>query len=190
MEGEASGDRLVASFQRWAAAERAAGEAAARSRSASLARQAAGGATWTGILVDLAERSAVVALAVPGARLSGRLVGVGRDFCVLEPAGGRPAVVAAAWISSLAPAGPARAGTGAGAGAPGGSREPALDMGLASVMAALMDDRAPVVVSAAGQPHAGEVLAVGDDVVTIRAPAPQRRQVHIPLGAITHVELR
>lgn len=183
MDGETSGDRLVASFERWAASERAAEHAAARARTAWLARQSASSATWTGVLLDLAEQGAPVVVTLGPIRLTGRLVGLGRDFCVLEQPNQRPTVIALAALTTVAPAG--------GKSGPGGQRSPSLSLGFSSVLEALMEDRAPLVVHPwAGPAIDGELIAVGEDMLTVRTTEPPRRPIHVPLGAVAYCELR
>ena len=63
-------------------------------------------ATWSGILVDLAERATAVVIGIGEHRCSGRVVGVSRDFCLVEQLNGRPAIVPLAVVSSVAPEGP------------------------------------------------------------------------------------
>ena len=101
--GAGAGDELVAAFVRWAADQRAATAAADRARARSLRDQATAAATWAGLLVDLAERLASVTTVVAGQQRSGRLVGVGRDFCVLQSDHGRTALIAVGEIAQLWP---------------------------------------------------------------------------------------
>ena len=86
------GDELVAALDRWAAMQRAAAAAAGRARERSLRDQAATLATWTGVLVDLAEQGAPVTAVVANQRRSGRVIGVGRDFF-----GSTPGRAGSAW---------------------------------------------------------------------------------------------
>jgi hypothetical protein len=178
------GERLAAAFERWAASERITEAAASRRRWRSLSEQASASATWTGVLLDLAERAEPVVVCIGADRLTGRLVGLGPDFCVLEQAGGRPAVVRSAAVCSLSPAETRRSET------PAGQRFPALELSLASVLEALAGERAPVVVHCGGAPIEGELLSVGSDLVTLRADGQPRRLTHVPLGALTWCELR
>jgi hypothetical protein len=191
VDGETTGDRLIASFEKWAAGQRATEHAAARARTAWLTRQSATTATWTGVLLDLAERESFVIVTLGPTHLSGRLVGVGADFCVLEQDNERPAVIALSSVTSVAaaPAGPSHSGP------PGGHRPPSLELGLLAVLEGLMEERAPLVVHAASSagratPVEGELAAVGEDVTTVRSTGRPRRTVHIPLAAIVFCELR
>lgn len=179
-EREIGGDDLVRSLAGWAAEQRVIEAAAGRARERSLREQAGAAATFAGVLVDLAERGADVIVGSAGGRRSGRLVGVGRDFCVLEQRIGRPAIVATAAITSVRAA-PASE-------SPAGDRAPALELSLAAALGALADDRAPVgLYLDAGETVDGELIAAGQDVVTVRSAA---RVVYVPLRAVMVCELR
>ncbi|MDA8047970.1 MAG: hypothetical protein M0Z30_22505 [Actinomycetota bacterium] len=197
--GEPGPDDLLAELSRWAAAERVGRAAGERSRLRALVDQSAAEATWSGILVDLAEVGAEVTLSLRGARrVVGRLVGTGRDLVVIERARRGPVLVPVGAISSVIPSAghpppeiPGRFGAGrAGEPRPGGQRPPALDLGLADALDALGADGAPVTVHTADESFHGVVSACGQDLVTVRAEGAERRPVHIALGAITCVELR
>ena len=178
-------EELLSAFSRWAADERVALAAAERSRIRSLRVQSAKSATWVGLLVDLAERSAVVSVTAGGTRLTGCLVGVGRDFFVLEPAAGRPVLVATQSATSVSAAPEEPASSRAG-----GDRRPALDLSLLSAFDALAEERSPVAVCAGGTTFEGELLSVGEDVITLRTMTAQRRTVHLPAASVAWCELR
>lgn len=175
----------MAAFARWAADQRVVAAAGDRVRERSLREQARSSATWTGVLVDLAEQASQVTVMVAGHRRCGRLVGVGRDFCVLEPDRGRTALIALLQVTELWPDGPAFSDP------PGGDRSPAIDLALMAALALLAEDRAPVgVFSTGGLETAGDLVAAGDDVLTLRTGMPGRRLVYVPLGAVAVCELR
>lgn len=181
--GDSQGDQLVAAFARWAAAQRVSEAASGRSRERFLTEQAAGGASLAGLLVDMAEDASTVTLAVAGLRLSGRLVGVGSDFCVLDQLGGRPVLVSTPAILGVWPAGPVRAGLA-------GDRLPALGLSLMAALASLAEDRVPVRLRLGSLAVDGDLVRVGDEVVTLRAPAPSRRPVHVPMARVEVCEIR
>ncbi len=179
------GEELVAAFVRWAADQRTATAAADRVRERSLRDQAAATATWMGVLVDLAEQAAVVTVMVAGQRRSGHLVGVGRDFCVLQTAHGRAVLISLPEIAQLWP------DSGRGDDPPTGDRPPSIDLPLMTGLALLAEERSPVVlVSGYGLETAGELVAVGEDVVTLRTAPPARRLVHVPTSRVAVCELR
>jgi hypothetical protein len=187
-------DDLLASFADWAAAERVARAAAERSRARSLGDQAARSATWTGILVDLAERAAEVTVTAGGSTISGRLVCVGRDFLLVDKQNNRPCLVSVTAVDTLAPqpagsSGPATSGRPLRPAAPGGSRGPAVDLSMLSALDSLAAERAPVSLRAGTTTLAGDLLAAGVDAVTVAA-SPHGRLVHVPAAALAWCELR
>jgi hypothetical protein len=188
-----SGEELVAQFARWAAGQRAADAVDRRARERSLRDQAVGSATLVGVLVDLAERSASVALLAGAQRLRGRLVGVGRDFCVLEQPSGRPTLIALSALGSLTVASPAENGPG-GVGRvrpPGGDRDPGVTLTMAAALSALAEERSPAaLVLVGGHQEEGTLIGAGVDVVTVRTDGQPRRLVHIPFAAICICEPR
>ncbi len=180
MERDGDGESLAAAFGRWAAAERAAEAAGTRSRERSLRDQAAGEATWAGLLVDLAETLAQVTLGVGARRLTGVLVGVGRDFCALDQRGGYPLLIPNDRIVAVWKEGPAS-----------GSRFPHLELSFEAALAGLAEERSPVCVHLAGGTQvSGELVGCGTDLVTVRTEAPARRSVHIRTDHIEVCELR
>ena len=203
------GDGLLGEIARWVASERVARAAAERSRARSLAAQSVATATWAGVLVDLAERAAPVSVAVTGARISGRMVGVARDFCVVELGDGRPAVIRLDAITevstSAGPGGPGSGGPGsrapgsrglgsggpgAGGSAPGGSRRPAASVSMVDVLEAAAAEASPVSLHTPSGMVNGDLVALGQDVVTLRDPGPSRRRIHVPLSAVAVCVLR
>ncbi|HET6966586.1 MAG TPA: hypothetical protein VFH58_17575 [Acidimicrobiales bacterium] len=199
--GEPGPDELLADLARWAAAERVTRAASERARTRDLIAQSTATATWAGLLVDLAEAAAEVTLWLEGGRkLTGRLVGTGRDFAVVERRGGRAALVRTGAISALAPAGeahdPGRPGgaagwhVGAGGRRAGGSRPPGVDLSLAAALDGLAAEGYPVSLHSGAETVTGVLVACGEDVVTLRADGAQRRPVYVPLGRVSCVELR
>jgi hypothetical protein len=179
----ARGDDFVAALDRWAAAQRAAAGAASRARERSLREQAATQARWTGILVDLAEQGAQVTAVVANRHRRGRIVGVGRDFFVLEAHPGRTGLARSDAVASLWPE--------HGAALPGGTRGAAIDLSLVMALALVAEERSPVcLVTPAGLETSGDLVAVGEDVLTVRTEPPGRRLAYVPLGAVAWCELR
>jgi hypothetical protein len=177
-------DDFVSALDRWAASQRTASAAASRARERSLREQAATLATWTGILVDLAEQGAPVTAVVANQHRRGRIVGVGRDFFVLDAHPGRTALVRADAVASLWP-------EGAGAPLPAGSRGGAIDLTLLMALALLAEQRSPVcLATTAGLETAGDLLAAGEDILTLRTDSSRRRLAYVPLQAVAWCELR
>ncbi|HET9692266.1 MAG TPA: hypothetical protein VFP61_14035, partial [Acidimicrobiales bacterium] len=114
-------DRLAGLLGVWAADAAARDAAGSRARQRWLAEQAGAEATLVGALVDLAEAAATCELRTAAASFTGRIEAVGRDFCVVGPAGadvpagrspGRPA---GGWSATAAGGWPAT-GEGSAAG--------------------------------------------------------------------------
>jgi len=182
-----SGDELAAAFARWSAEERVRESAGRRSGQRRMAEAAAAGATWAGVLLDLAESGEPVALTVGGRRLAGHLSAVGEDFCVVENLDAGACIVALGAISSVRqdPSGMAER-----RGGPSGDRPPALRLSFASALGALVAERLPVAIWSGDELFEGDIAALGGDVVTIRNPGPGRRVAHLRLGAVTICQLR
>ncbi len=184
--GEPRPDEFLADLARWSAAERATRAASERARTRDLVEQSAATATWSGLLVDLAETASEVTVWLDGGRkLGGRLVGTGRDFVVVEGRGRRPTLVRTGAISALVPAGGAAA-----VERPGGRRRPGLDLSLAAALDGLAADASPVTLYSGTDTVTGVLVACGEDVVTLRADGADRRPVYVPLGRVACVELR
>jgi hypothetical protein len=178
------GDDLVSAFHRWAAGERTTAAARNRATERWLRDQASASASWAGVLIDLAEQAATVVIGMGRLRCSGRIVGVARDFCVLQQSGGRPALIALEAISAVWP--PSR-----GAESPAGDRRPSLALSMAGALSALADERARVSLTLSdGDQVEGELVTVGEDVITLRTEAPARRSVYVRLASVRSCEVR
>ena len=186
MPDRQGGDELVAAFARWAADQRAEAAAADRVRERSLRTQASATATWAGILVDLAEQATPVTAVVAAQRRRGRIVGVGPDFCVFEAHLGGPALICLPAMSALWPE-----RTTTGAFPPAGARPPALELSLLAALSMLAEERSPVtLVTSGGDEIAGDLIAAGEDVLTVQTDPPARRLAYVRLSALARCELR
>lgn len=188
MQGDrwgASGDDLIAAFSRWSSDEKAAEAARSRTRERSLREQAATAATWTGALVDLAENRSRVVLLVGAGRLTGTLEAIGADFCVLAATAGRPVLVNLARVAAALTEAPR------GRDPVSGSRLPTLELSLAAALSVLAEERAPVQV-AVGDGHqvTGDLVGVGEDVLTLRSHGTRTGAVLVPLANVEYCELR
>jgi hypothetical protein len=176
-------DALLAALGRWAADERGAEAGRQRSRERWLRQRATGSATFTGILTDLAEGGAEVVVTTSARTWSGAVVGMGRDFCVLEDRGGGGILVATAAVTAVAATGGGR--HSGRPGDPAGERTPPIGLRLIDALGVLAGERSPVLLSL-GPEHqvTGDLIAVGSDVVTVRVERPAGTLTHIPLGRI------
>jgi hypothetical protein len=134
--------------------------------------------------VDLAEAGAAVTVQVANKRRHGRIAGVGRDFVVLQPDRGLTALVDLHAIDSLGPEHVA-------VPLPAGTRGGAIDLTLMMALALLAEQRTPVTLATrSGLETAGDLVAVGEDVLSLRTDMPTRRFVYFPLSAVALCELR
>lgn len=175
--GRRLGDRLSA----WLASARADVAAAGRARERWLARAAAESATFAGVLLDLAERGEeVVVSGRTGRRLRGRVEAVGADFAALALTEGGAALVLFSAVAAVR-------------GEPGappapGDRPLQVEVGVAEALSVLAEDRPRVlVVCAGGEGLAGELVAVGQDVLHLRLDDAGRSTAYVPLASIAEV---
>jgi hypothetical protein len=172
-------DALIQAFATWAAEHRAGQAAEARSRERWLRHQVAETATLTGTLVDLAEQGADATLVVGTRNATGRLVGVGGDGCVLADRAGGVTIVALARIAAIRVAGRRR-----GTGEATGDRAPAGEWTLLDALGALASERTPVQLSlAGGEVVRGDLVSVGEDVLTLRTGAGDT-WTHVAVAAV------
>lgn len=186
--------RFMQALAGWAAGQRVAGAAAGRSRLRALSEAAAGSATLVGLLVDLAERGAEVAITCTApapnqgagaTTVTGTVVGVGRDFVVMEQHSRRPVIIRTSSLASVQPL-----GGGAEPDAPGGDRPAPLALSLEAVLAELAAELAPIALGTGSGRLDGDLLAVGQDVLTLRSGVSPRRVIHIPTASLQWCELR
>lgn len=177
--------------ERWAAEARALHAADARSRERWLRRQAEEGATFAGAVVDLAERRVpVVIVTTTGRRHSGTLAGVGEDFVAVRTSSSQTALVATGAISAVHPT-PHGHVPGPPATGSDDPRETLLDVTLADVLAqaAGHSPRVQVHFHGASEPVAGELHAVGVDVLTLRTAPPFAGFAYLRLASVSEISL-
>jgi hypothetical protein len=186
-DGLLEGDRtrsLAARLERWLADARAEGSADARARERWLHAAAEADATFSGVLLDLAERRAPVAVSTSaGRRHHGSVEVIGADFAALRTAGGAEVLLVLAAITSVR--------TAPLVGATVGERVVTTELRLMEVLAELTTERTRVLlVSADGRDAvAGELSAVGYDVVRLRTDADPPATAYLPAGSIAEVAL-
>lgn len=158
---------------------RAGDHGTARARERWLLRLAEEEATLAGTLLDLAERGSGVAVRSLSGRVShGAVVAVGTDFVVLRAEDRRDVCVRLGAISTVRPAAGERHVSARG------DRPAPLDLLLVEVLAGLAPDRPRVALLAAGELVAGELRAVGADVVTLRLDGDQRALCYVSAAAV------
>lgn len=176
------GPGLLGRLAVWAASARVDEAVAARAREAFLRRTAGEGATFAGVLLDLAEQGGVVAVTLAGGRRHrGRVRAVGADFVVLVNEQGGQVLVAHRGVVSVRP--DDRAATVAG------DRPLAVAAGLAEVLAMVAEDRPRVLVVAVGDTDglAGELRAVGRDVLVLRLDGLERPTAYVPTANLVEL---
>jgi len=171
------GDR----FARWTAEARVEEAARARAREGWLRRQAEESASLAGVVADVLERGAPVTVHTrAGGRHAGVVRAVGSDVVVLGagPGPGGEVLVPLAAVTSL------RAGPGDGPVV--GDRPTGDGPTLVDLLADLAAERAAVrVVTVGGDAVAGELRAVGRDVLVV-APS-GGGAAYVALGAVAEV---
>jgi len=178
-------DDLLRRLGAWQASERVSQAATERTRSREMLERAASTGTWTGLLVDLAERSTVVLADTGGYRVSGRLVGVAKDFVTFEGTSGRPLLLRIDALVSISPISESDARRRA---RPAGARIAPLAMTMASVLDLLRDESAPVTIRTESSSVHGVIVAVGEDLVSLR-PEGRVRSTHVRSSAIVCCEI-
>jgi hypothetical protein len=179
------GDGLSTQLELWVAEARA--EDAVRRRVAErwLRQQAEENGTLVGVLVDLGERRAPVALHTRSGRVHrGQVTLVGADFTGLTVAGAGEVLVAFAAVSSVR--------TGPGEALVSGDRNIVTRRTLSEMVVNLAAERerAMLVPVDGTEPVCGTVRVVGQDVVTVQLDGdrPARSAVaYLPLPAIGEV---
>ncbi|MGH9069421.1 MAG: hypothetical protein ACRD0J_18300 [Acidimicrobiales bacterium] len=182
---------LLADLARWSSDLRATEAAASRRKQAWLSRQAAEGATWEAVVLELAERRATVAIRTMAGRTHrGRLVAVGGDYVLLAPAQGGAGTRATFFrTSSVATIqsrdGARRRPSGADDRGPTGALASARAPRLADVLTGLCSDRPRVTAGlGSGGTLVGELHWVGADVVGVRLDGDPPTTVTVRLDAI------
>jgi hypothetical protein len=173
---------LAARLDEWLADARVEGSADARARERWLRAAAEADATVAGVLLDLAERHVAVAVSTTAGRRHQGVIGViGADFVAVRTAGGAEVLVALAAIGSVR--------TGPLVAPAVGERIVTTELRLTEVLAELAVERSRVLLVTAGDLVAGELRAVGYDVVTIRTDAEPSTTAYVPMAGVAEVSL-
>jgi hypothetical protein len=175
------GDGLAARIDRWAADARVDEAARLRARERWLRQQAEEEGSLAGVLADIAERGASVALHVRGGRRHrGEVAALGSDFVALRSAGA-DVIVALHAVTSVR--------TLPGEASTIGDRSVGTSHRLVDVLAGLAAERAAMVLVLADRDEAvaGVVLWAGQDVVGVRVAGGAAVTAYVPVGAIVEV---
>lgn len=163
---------------------RLAEEIAARSERRSRLLRASEVATWAGTLEDLAERRAPVIVRLAGSRTHrGALVALGRDHIAVRTPSGQVALLSTAAVRSVRPE------PGAAAPLATGDRERSEGRTLAEVLERCAEERRRLVLGLDGVDDllAGEVVALGEDVVTFRVDARDHGVLYLPMHGVSEI---
>lgn len=141
-------------------------------------------ATWTGTLRDLAERAVPVVVRTGGDRVHrGSLAAVGLDHLAIRLVNGTVVLVATDTVRSVRPepGHPAPVATG--------DRERSQDRTLIEALGRLVEERREVVISLRDVADLlpGEVVGMGEDVITVRLEGGEQGTVYLPATAIREV---
>jgi hypothetical protein len=175
------GDGLAGRIDRWAADARVDEAARLRARERWLRHQAEEEGSLAGVLADVADRGASVALHVRGGRRHrGEVAALGSDFVALRSAG-TDVIVALAAVTSVR--------TLPGEASTIGDRSVATSHRLVDVLAGLAAERAPVllVLADGDEAVAGALRSLGQDIVSIRVAGGAPVTAYVPVGAIVEV---
>ena len=143
-------------------------------------------ATFVGTLRDLAERAVPVAVQTSSSRIHrGALVAVGIDHLAVRRVDGSSALVAFDTVRSVRPE-PGRLLPAAM-----GDRDRAEDRTLLEALDRLIaaDHEVVVLLRDVDDPLRGEVLGLGEDVLTLRLTGAERTAVYVPVRAIRELIL-
>lgn len=164
-------------------ADEAAHQAAVRARASEreLRDRAAELAGWDGTLRDLAERRASVTVQCRSGRVHrGVLVAVADDHVAMRLPGGQLVALADRAVTSVRPE------PGSAAAPAMGDRERAQDRTLLEVLDRAVGERRRVALSLDGAREVvgGTLLAVGEDVITLRLDGRDRDLLYVRAGAL------
>jgi len=178
---DAGVDAAIVHLQRWAAESRTEDAADSRVRQHWARQQAEDEATLLSVLAGLAERGVPVAVHT-GETVRGVVAGLGVDYVALSSGSQLTLVATRAvrWVRPDAPSPPASFA----------DRVPAVGR-LLGLLAGLAAERADVRVVAGGEPLAGELVAAGEDVLTLQPAGGHAGQViYVPVASVSEVSVR
>jgi hypothetical protein len=175
---------FAARLDAWLGDARVDGSADARSRERWLHAAAEADATFAGVLLDLAERRAGVAVTTTATRRHhGCVEALGADFAALRTAAGAEVLLSLRAISSVRTAPLVEPALGA--------RPVTTELRLADVLAELAAERTRVllVMTGGGDVVSGQLRAVGDDVITVRTATDPAATAYVPAPNVAEVGL-
>ncbi len=175
---------FAARLHTWLADAQVEGSAGARAQEHWLRAAAEADGTFTGVLVDLAERGTGIAVGMRGGRRHhGRIEVIGADFLALHLPSGSEVLLTLEAVTAVR--------TAPMADATVGEQVVKTTFRLTEVLGELAAERARVLLVPVdgADAVAGELRAVGHDVVTVRSDGDPPTTTYVPLAAIAEVAL-
>ncbi|HEX7275774.1 MAG TPA: hypothetical protein VF244_00225, partial [Acidimicrobiales bacterium] len=171
---------MLDDLERWAAGARAQEAAEERIRERWLRQAAEEEASFSGLLVDLAEDGGPVSVTTTaGRRHHGPIAAVGTDFVAVGGPDGRLVLVAIGAVAEVRPAAGGRHPPAATTG------RPPLGVTLAEVLAQAVATRPRLAVVAGAVTVVGQLRAVGIDVLTVRTDGEPPGQSYVTLASVS-----
>ena len=176
MDSSSGSARLDAELRELTDRQRADDAAAARRQEAWLRRQSTESGTFRGVLLDLAERQALVAVTtVDRSLIRGVIRTLGRDFVSVRIPGVGASLVALSAVTSVR--------SEPGSPTSSGDRTIEVSASLGAVLAEMATDHPAISVhTTAGDRVEGELRSAGQDLVTLRVGG---SATYLPLQAIS-----
>jgi hypothetical protein len=182
---------LDAALVRWVADARVEEAARRRIREHWLRVQAEESATLSGTLVELAELSTTIVVAVAGHRVRGTVAGVGADFVAVRAPGlgGGDVLIRTGAIDAVSTAASGGAASG-GSTVPGDAGGQILEVTLGAILGPVARERPEVRIrTTAGTDVRGRLRAAGTDVVPVLLHGDRADTAWIPLASIAVVTI-
>lgn len=156
-----------------------------RERERLLQQLAEDDASFTGTLLDLAERQSMVTVRTDSGRTHhGAILTVGADFLVIGAATGQKTFLRTDAVASVRPH------RGERHVAASGERNPALDLFLVEALARSTPERPRVVlVTRASEAVTGVLVATGTDIATVRIDGEARELCYVPIRGIVEATI-
>lgn len=178
------GEGFAARLNAWLADAQVEGSAGARAQEHWLRAAAEADGTFVGVLVDLAERAVGITISMRGGRRHhGRIDVIGADFVALHLPSGSEVLLTLEGVTAVR--------TAPRVDATVGEQVLTTTFRLAEVLGELAAERsrAMLVPIDGADAVAGELRAVGHDVVTVRCEGDPPATAYVPLNAIAEVAL-
>ncbi len=176
------GNGLIDSLARWAAEAQVDEAAKSRSRERWLRQQAAEETTLWSVMIDLSERNrSVLVQSKVGRRHRGQVSALGLDFVCIRTNAGSDVLIARSAITAVR--------TQPREQAAHSGRLVQVRLRLHEAIAALVEDRPRVTIAAGPDVFNGDLVSVGQDVLTLRLDGDTRSNVYVSMDAVSEIAL-